>query len=402
LERAHRKVFGALAGVALGLLAPMTCAHAFTVELKDVAPDRIERQRRAAEGALPLPGTPDLSRLAERLASAGVKQGDEIFLRVFKAESELELWMRKGSAFVHFATYPICHWSGTLGPKLREGDKQTPEGFYTITRRQLHRVGRWPRALNLGFPNVFDRAQARSGSYILVHGGCSSTGCFAMTNTVIAEVYGLAEAALFAGQTHVPVHVFPFRMTPENLAKHSGNPWHGFWLDLKEGYDSFERTRRPPQVSVCENKYLVQDAAPGEVGEQSPLGVCGATDAASRSLMRLSRVARLRPTSRLQSPLPSMQTMITLLEPMRVSSAANAIAQARTKALAERAAALAAAPRSGLRLAAASPSLPPKIQMPKLKCSLARASCRRFAALQTRRAARPMRNAARNTNAPGS
>ena len=68
-----------------------------------------------------------------------------VLIRIFKEESELEMWMQKGERYVHFATYPICHWSGTLGPKLAEGDKQTPEGFYTITRRQLHRIGRWPR-----------------------------------------------------------------------------------------------------------------------------------------------------------------------------------------------------------------------------------------------------------------
>jgi murein L,D-transpeptidase YafK len=153
--------------------------------------------------------------------------------------------MRKDDAFVLFSTYPICRWSGTLGPKLREGDRQTPEGFYTITSRQLHLAGRWPRSLNLGFPNVLDRVQARHGSYILVHGGCSSTGCFAMTNPVSHEIYRLTEAALRAGQAHVPVHVFPFRMTEENLAAHQESDWQPFWRNLKEGYDSFETSRRP-------------------------------------------------------------------------------------------------------------------------------------------------------------
>ena len=69
-----------------------------------------------------------------------------VLIRIFKAESELEIWMQKDRSYVHFATYPICYWSGKLGAKLREGDRQSPEGFYTITPNQLHEGGRWPRA----------------------------------------------------------------------------------------------------------------------------------------------------------------------------------------------------------------------------------------------------------------
>lgn len=249
----------ALAAVAAGAPA----ALAITIELRDVAADRIERQRAAVEGRLPLADTPDTARFEARLAAAGLKPGAPMLMRVFKETSELEIWMQKGDAYVLFATYPICHWSGTLGPKLREGDKQTPEGFYTITSRQLRHLGRWPRAINLGFPNAFDRAHGRDGSYILMHGGCSSVGCFAMTNPVISEIYALAKAAIGAGQRHVPVHVFPFRMTDAALEAHAASPWSGFWATLKAGYDSFERTRRPPRVSVCEGVYRVADAPLG-------------------------------------------------------------------------------------------------------------------------------------------
>lgn len=248
--------------VAAALAAAVPGAGAITIELTDVAPDRIERQRANAEGRLPLANTPDVGRLAGRLADAGVKSGAPMLMRIFKEQSELEIWLEKGDRFHLFATYPICHWSGTLGPKLREGDKQTPEGFYTITNRQLRHIGRWPRALNLGFPNAFDRAHKRDGSYILMHGGCSSVGCFAMTNPVIGEIYGLANAAIKNGQRHVPVHVFPFRMTDEALSRHASSPWHGFWSTLQEGYTSFERTKRPPRVSVCEGQYRVEDALP--------------------------------------------------------------------------------------------------------------------------------------------
>lgn len=282
-RQSGRVSFLGLAGV---LMLWPSVAAAVSIELKDVAPDRIERQRNYAKGGLPLPNTPEVGRTAARLAEKGVAAGDPVMIRVFKASSELELWVEKDGVYVHFATYPICHWSGTLGPKQAEGDKQTPEGFYTVTNRQLHRLGRWTRALNLGFPNTFDQGMARSGSYILIHGGCSSVGCFAMTNPVMAEIYQLASAALYKGQQHIPVHVFPFRMTDENLDKYRTSEWHQFWMNIKEGYDMFERTHRPPRVSVCEDRYIIEEAGPEEVAAPSPLGVCAATAAHIAELER--------------------------------------------------------------------------------------------------------------------
>ena len=252
--------FAALLALCAGLFAVCDAAHAISIELKDVASDRIERQRAHEAGRLPLADTPDVSRLDARLAEAGVKSGSPLLMRVFKASSELELWIEKDKRFILFATYPICHWSGTLGPKLQEGDKQTPEGFYTITQRQTRHLGRWRSAINLGFPNAFDRAQGRNGSFILMHGGCSSVGCFAMTDPVMREIHELTKAAIERGQRHVPIHVFPFRMTERTLAAHAGHEWHPFWTTLKAGYDSFERTRRPPRISVCKREYYIEDA----------------------------------------------------------------------------------------------------------------------------------------------
>ncbi len=272
--------------VAFGLVALVAVAvapaHAVSIELKDVAPDRIERQRAAKDGTLTLPGAPDTTKLDSRLAEKGFAAGAPVFIRIFKAESELELWMQRGDRFEHFATYPICYWSGTIRPKIREGDKQNPEGFYTVSRRQLHRSGRWRQSLNLGFPNALDRQLDRSGSYILVHGGCSSVGCFAMTDAVIAEIFKLTESALKAGQQHVDVHVFPFRMTEDNLARYHDSDWAAFWRNIKDGYDSFERTRRPPSVSICERRYLIRDGGPGEVAGGLPLASCGGPAAATR------------------------------------------------------------------------------------------------------------------------
>jgi len=194
-----------------------------------------------------------------RLADKALTAGSPILIRIFKAEFELELWMRKGDRFELFAIYPICYWSGTLGPKLHKGDKQAPEGFYAVGLNQIHRRGRWPRSLNIGYPNALDRAHARTGSLILLHGGCTSTGCFAMTNAVMAEIYALAEQALQQGQDRIPIHVFPFRMTEANFAARTSAhaEWRAFWLNLKVGYDLFEHTRVPPKVGICNKQYAV-------------------------------------------------------------------------------------------------------------------------------------------------
>jgi murein L,D-transpeptidase YafK len=246
-------------------LAGVETARALTIELKDVAADRIERQRAAATGALPLPGTPNVAVLQERLRDKGVTLSDPILIRIFKAESELEIWKQRGDAYVLFATYPICLWSGSLGPKLRDGDRQAPEGYYTVTRAQARHVGRWPVSLDIGYPNILDQSQARTGSNILIHGGCSSVGCFAMTNPVSDEIHQLTTAALDAGEDIVPVAVYPFRMSDVNMAAHESSPWIAFWNNLKEGYDLFERTKRPPEVGVCSGRYIFRETRSGEI-----------------------------------------------------------------------------------------------------------------------------------------
>lgn len=244
-----------------------TSAAALEIVLNDVAADRIERQRAFARDTLPLRGTPDLGRLDERLEERGLKRGNPIYIRIFKASSELELWMQnERGTFTLLATYPICHWTGSVGPKLKEGDKQSPEGFYSVGWPQTRLVGRWRKAFNLGFPNRHDQLLDRTGSYILIHGGCSSVGCFAMTNQVQDEIYGLANEALKAGQKRFDVHIFPFRMTDANMARYALHTWAHTWADLKPAYDSFERTRVPPRVAVCGMRYQIADGLPGETG----------------------------------------------------------------------------------------------------------------------------------------
>ena len=218
---------------------------------------------------LPLPGTPDLSALDARLAEKGLKRGDPVFIRIFKSDMELELWMQHDGRFVHFASYPICYYSGQLGPKLRTGDKQSPEGFYSVSKGQLNPNSRWFRSFNVGFPNLLDQAHGRTGAYLMVHGGCSSIGCYAMTNPVIGEIWELTTAALDAGQGSFGVHIFPFRLTEARLNAYNDRPWAQFWRDMKPGYDLFETTHIPPQIGLCQKRYAAEAGSPG--AKTSPL-----------------------------------------------------------------------------------------------------------------------------------
>ncbi|HEX2449034.1 MAG TPA: murein L,D-transpeptidase family protein [Methyloceanibacter sp.] len=221
-----------------------------------------------------LPGTPDLANIDRRLAAAGIAMGVPVYLRIYKLEHELEIWVEKDGRFARLATYPICLWSGRLGPKLREGDRQAPEGFYTVDADQLNPNSRMHRSFSLGFPNVFDQAHGRTGSFLMVHGGCTSTGCYAVTDPIVDEIWRLVTAALDKGEGRFPVHAFPFRMTESNLRARKGSKWDGFWADLKKGYDLFEQTRIPPVVSVCKGRYVFEPGSlqtlGGAVEERCP------------------------------------------------------------------------------------------------------------------------------------
>jgi murein L,D-transpeptidase YafK len=214
--------------------------------------------------------TADPAALDKRLTERGLKRGNPVFLRIFKADLQAELWMKKGRTFELFETYQICAWSGQLGPKLQEGDGQAPEGFYTIGKGQLNPNSHYHRAFNLGFPNMLDRAYNRTGSNLMVHGGCGSVGCYAMTDAAIGEIWLLVTAALDSGQERAGVHVFPFRMTEERLTAFAWHPWAEFWRDLKPAYDLFEETHIPPQIGICNKRYTVQRGHDG-IGSAPPL-----------------------------------------------------------------------------------------------------------------------------------
>jgi murein L,D-transpeptidase YafK len=210
-----------------------------------------------------------------RLAKQGMKQDAPMLVRIFKEEAELEIWKQKDDERFHlFKTYPICNYSGALGPKLQQGDKQAPEGFYTVSPGRMNPNSSYHLSFNLGYPNRFDAAHGRTGAHLMVHGDCSSAGCYAMTDALIEEIYAIAREAFEGGQRRFHVHAFPFRMSDENMARHRDNRWYGFWQTLKAGYDAFEKTRVQPRIAVCEKRYLVNAEFLGDVARPDPKKAC--------------------------------------------------------------------------------------------------------------------------------
>jgi murein L,D-transpeptidase YafK len=191
------------------------------------------------------------------MAEKGMRTHAPIMFRAFKKESELEVWkMTASGRYELLKTFPMCRWSGQLGPKVREGDRQVPEGFYAITPQAMNPNSNFYLSFNVGYPNEFDRAHGRTGSLIMVHGDCSSMGCFAMTDRQIADLYALTREAFAGGQRQIQLQSMPFRMTAENIAKFRNDPHMPFWRNLKQGNDHFEVTRREPRVAVCGRKYV--------------------------------------------------------------------------------------------------------------------------------------------------
>src|SRR5882757_3187026 len=196
-------------------------------------------------------------KLVADMAEKDMDLQSPMLVRLFKQEAELEVWKQDRSGrFALLKTYPICRWSGDLGPKVREGDRQAPEGFYSISPGQMNPQSAYYLSFNTGYPNAFDKALGRTGSELMVHGDCSSRGCYAMTDEQIAEIYSLGRESFFGGQRAFQFQAYPFRMNPVNMAKHRNNPNMPFWKMIKEGYDHFEVTKQEPKVDFCEKKYV--------------------------------------------------------------------------------------------------------------------------------------------------
>lgn len=201
--------------------------------------------------------------LSKALEARSLRLGAPVFLRIFKESKELEVWVERETEgpFRLYKTYPIAALSGRLGPKLREGDRQAPEGFYEVGPKSMNPNSRFHLSFNLGYPNAFDRAHGRTGSYLMIHGGRVSIGCYAMTDPGIEEIYTLVEAALRNGQDHVPVHCFPFRVTEKRLAQaqkqRAERAWLAFWNQLAEADRAFHKDKRPPAVRVVGQRYVI-------------------------------------------------------------------------------------------------------------------------------------------------
>ena len=212
------------------------------------------------------------------LQQKNMPKDSPILVRVFKEESELEVWKEDTTGLYQLLkVYPICRWSGELGPKKVEGDRQAPEGFYSITPGLMNPNSNYYLAINMGFPNAYDKANGYSGGFLMIHGDCSSRGCYAMTDEQIGEIYSLARESFLGGQKEFQIQAYPFRMTPANLARHRTNPNMPFWKMLKEGNDHFEVTHMEPKVDVCERHYVFDAQQPANSTKPpvfTPTGHC--------------------------------------------------------------------------------------------------------------------------------
>lgn len=195
--------------------------------------------------------------IVKTMKTKGMAGASPIMVRIFKQENTVEVWKATHTGrYELLKEYGICKWSGKLGPKFVEGDRQAPEGFYEINPWQMNPNSDYHLAFNLGYPNNFDKAHGRTGTNLMVHGACSSAGCYSMTDERIEEIFSLAREALEGGQKSFQVQAYPFKMTPANMAEHQNDPSFEFWKMLKEGYDHFEITRAPPKVDVCDRRYV--------------------------------------------------------------------------------------------------------------------------------------------------
>lgn len=283
-----------------------------------------------------------------KMKAKGMTRSSPVMMRIFKDESTLEVWKQKDNGrYDLIGSYQICRWSGKLGPKKVEGDRQAPEGFYYIHPWQMNPKSNYYLSFNIGYPNTYDRAYGRTGTNLMIHGACSSAGCYSMTDENVAQIYAFARDALKGGQEAFLVEAFPFRMTPENMAKHRDDPNFGFWQMLKQGYDDFEITHIPPKVDVCDRKYVFDavfadgtkpsatQACPPSTTPQTLLSARAEYDARYQkafdvAVAKLDRQEKSSPVTAIASAAPQQTPA-----PASPRSAASATSGASTTALAE-------------------------------------------------------------------
>jgi murein L,D-transpeptidase YafK len=286
-----KSLFSGVSGIG-AVLFWLICVPGIHRELSQIAADA-EAASQSATGVSVTTAGNALSNtltLQAELAQAGVTMGSPVYLRIFKSNGKdgafrtigsvqgeweerwipnlkrawVELWMQgKDGSYQLLKSYPVCTYTGNLGPKRVADDKQAPEGFYTIQSAGMNPNSAYYRSMDIGYPNAYDRLQHATGSQIKIHGMCISGGCFTMgepqreEHQHMEELYTLVKAAHAEGQTQVPVHIFPFPMTEENLDLHANSNWIQFWTLLKPAYDLFERDHIPPQVHLLDGEYVI-------------------------------------------------------------------------------------------------------------------------------------------------
>ncbi|MER9236766.1 murein L,D-transpeptidase [Mesorhizobium sp. M0622] len=244
------------------LIAAIGVAGCNDASMKDFAP----------QANRPLP-----DKILAEMKAKGMVRTSSVMARIFKEEGKLEIWKAKTNGrYDLVASYDICKWSGKLGPKFTEGDRQAPEGFYTVRPAQMNPRSNYHLSFNIGYPNAYDRANGRTGSNLMVHGACSSSGCYSMTDAQIEQIYAFGRDAFQGGQTEFQIQAFPFRMTAANMARYRNDPNYEFWKMLKVGYDNFEVTKVPPKVDVCEKRYVFNQVA-ADGSTFNPTGACPPT-----------------------------------------------------------------------------------------------------------------------------
>lgn len=193
-----------------------------------------------------------------KLKEAGIdRQNFELFIRGFKFEEDLEVWAKnKGdNRYKLVTTYKFCQNIGQLGPKRKEGDKQIPEGIYSLSK--FNPNSDFFLSLQVDYPNKSDQILSNRyapGGLIFIHGGCETIGCIPITDNFIKELYVLCVEARSNGQESIPIHLFPTRLNQENFQLLSNQfqdkKLLDFWSQLKKGYSYFEKNLKIPEVVI--------------------------------------------------------------------------------------------------------------------------------------------------------
>jgi len=196
------------------------------------------------------------------LAVHSISPGNmRIYLRAFKTEKKVELWAKNTSdtVYVLVKEFPICELSGDVGPKRRSHDLQVPEGFYHISK--LNPYSKYYLSMEINYPNASDSirgVRGRLGNEIYIHGSCISSGCLAMTDDKIKELFVYCIEAYNSGQEKINLTMFPAQLNDANYSRlksrySKDKDKISLWADLKKSYDLFNNTKVPPTVKFLKD-----------------------------------------------------------------------------------------------------------------------------------------------------